>query len=375
MRKLGLCSALCSLLVPAAVFADAGAGGVKVRYDNGTVVEIPSAGFSVKTMVGLQPRYEFTDNDSGGNTSSFDIHRARFIANMSAMDGEFTGKFQANFAGEDDTELKDAWVMWNACDWGGVGMGQHKTGISRQYNTSGQNLQFIDRSSTSDQFTLGRAEGAQLAAEVGGADLTLAIYNGESDGEGENLPGVDTKHTGVVTLRGDLMGEMNPMVEGDLDRTEGVAVNVGTAYSYSQANQDVGGFEENVDIQRLSVDGNVKSDGMSLAAEFFWASTEGDTAASESDPTGFYAQAGAMLTDEDELAIRFGYTDCDENGGLGGDCIGADNFSEAAVSFNHYFWGNNLKGQVGYSALSQDPTGGGSDVNTNIWSVQLSAYL
>ena len=401
MRKLTIIAAL-ALLIPVASQADtledllvekgvitksdiigAMGGGAKVYWNKGTRLDFADSGFTAKIQTQLQTRYEYTDFDqddtSEKDNSNFDVRRAKLIVSGSALHEEFEYRLQANFVGSedgdgaDDPDLEDAYLKWNFCDWGGVKMGQFKTPVSRQYNNSSGKLQFADRSVASNYYAQGRNRGAEIAGGQGSFSWGAAIFNGNSDGEGQNRDGQDTRHMGAVKVRWDAMGEMNAYEEGDVNRSD-AALNFGAAYSYSD---DKNATAETTETHTASVDANFKSNGLSVHAEGYWNDFENDVTLAEYDTVGGYAQAGYMFTDNFEGAARYAFVDCD-NGRAADDCSGNDNLNEVSVSLNYYWWKHHLKAQLGYVFLNEDPAASGpgvDDINTNRWLLQLSSYF
>jgi phosphate-selective porin len=367
------------------------AAASKVYWNNGTRVDFPDTGFTTTIATQLQTRYTFSDNDESvgeQNTSSFDVHRARLIVSGTALNKEFSYRLSTDFIGGRDTDnpdspaVRDAYIQWQPClDDLGVRLGAFKTGISRQFNTDQSALQFVDRSTASEYFTLGRQNGAALMKTFadGMVEASAAIFNGSSTFEGPNQTGVDTLHTGVASVRINPMGKMNAYEEGDLDYTEDAALSLGAAYAYGEANDNSAdpfnssgnGSETNT----INVDANLKYQGLSVAGEYFHQNVNLDQG-SDVSPSGFYAQAGYFLTPKKlELAARYGYTDCD-NGNASGVCAGYDSISEAAATINYFFWRNSLKAQLGYSHQSSDQTDtSASDVKNNRYVFQLSSYF
>lgn len=359
-------------------------GGTKTSYDEGLVVEHAGVGASARIHTELRARYTFTDNDSDigvGDTSSFDVTNARLGVDGDILEGEFEYEMLVEFANtglddDDGTHLLDGVLRWNACEDSSIQIGQWKTGLGRQYATRLRHLQFADRSVSSDFFDLGRQQGLGVDFDVNGVELSAAIFNGSSDGEGAGRPGVDTKHTGIVSARTDIMGDMDALVEGDIGRTDELAVNVGAAYAYATDETDggLGGAVFDVDSSRVSADINAKSGGTSFHGEFFWADIDPDLAgAADSSPIGFYAQVGHHVTDDDEVAIRYGLLDCDDAVSAGG-CERGDDVNQVTVGWNHFFWDHQMKSQLNWDFISEDLPGGDtgtSDVNTNRWLLNL----
>lgn len=358
----------------------------KVHWNRGTRFEFPDNGFTAGFTTQLQERYTFTDNDEKSgkkNTSSFDLRRARLIVSGTALHNEFSYLLNADFVGAKGsdgaktTHLRDAYLAWNACDWAEIRMGQYKTFISRQENTSSWRLQFPDRTVASDYFQLGRQGG--LSGKFKTDDdmfvLRAGVFNGQSDGEGINRSGIDTKHTGVVEARINPLGKMDAYSETDVDYTEDLALSFGAAYAYSDMNSDIGMGVEDISRNTLSVDASMKVQGFSMNGEFFWANMDADSSRDEPDLLGFYVQAGYFLAPKKfEVAARYGYLDCD-NGKGWGECSNTDKINEVGVALNYYWWKHHLKAALAYTFVGKDPVGGGSDINTNKWMFQLSSYF
>ncbi|MEZ4752811.1 MAG: porin [Bdellovibrionota bacterium] len=361
-------------------------GNAKVYWNKGTRLEFPDTGFTAKFNTQIQSRYTFTDNESGQNSSSFDMRRVRLQVSGTALHGEFSYKLQADFVGDSgdgdgrrEPDLRDAYLSWHACDWVDLRMGQFKTAVSRQENTSSAFLQFPDRSVASDTFSQGRKQGLHAGFQPSeSVTLGAAIFNGESIDRNETNP--NTRHTAVVDGRFNISGDMDPYMEGDIDHTDGTAVNAGFAYSYSES-QSESALLNDPELHRLSVDGNVKTGGFSLHGEFFWADESQDLigggTAVDGTPIGAYVQAGYFLNDKLELAGRWSMVDCDDGAASLGSCGGGllDDVQEVSASLNYYFWQHYLKAQLGWNNISEDPIGGGSSVDTNEIIFQLSGYM
>jgi phosphate-selective porin OprO/OprP len=360
------------------------AGASKIYWKKGTRIEFPDSGFTVGITSFLQTRYTFTDNDADSgkvNTSSFSVKRARLIVSGTALNEEFAYKLEGDFVGGKGSDgaasanMKDGYLEWNACDWAGVRLGQFKTNLGRQHLNSDTALQFADRSVVSDYFTLDRQNGAMATSKLMGDELvmTAGIFNGESDGEsGPNKSGVDTNHTGIVSLRWNPLAKINAYEEGDVDWSEEMALSFGASYGFADSKNEIGGALEGVTQNIVAVDANMKYLGWSVHAELFNNNAEADDVDVESDPSGFYAQVGYFFDPKTmEVAARYSYLDCD-NGAAGGDCSGNDSLDEVTVGLNYYWWKHHLKAQLNYVRLAEDAVAG-EDLTTNRWLVQLSA--
>lgn len=374
----------------AATSSNTAAAGT-VTWKDGSRFSYPSEGITANVATILQERYTYTDNDADSgvkNTSSFDTRRARVLISGTALHEEFSYMLQGEFVGNDDgtsdntksPDLKDAYIAWKATDWLSLKFGQMRTAISRQENTSPAKLQFVERSVTSDFFQLGRQQGMLATSSLmdGSIKIGAGVYNGESDGEGRNLSGQDTRHTGILNMRVNAMGDTNSHNEGDegdLEWTEDTSLSFGGAYAHSSANNDVGAGLENTNKDTFSVDANLKSQGLSMHAEYYYQNQDADSFSDSVDANGFYVQAGYFLDPKVlEIAARYALLDCDD-GKAGGACAGNDNLNQVAATINYFFKKHNLKAQLGYEFNNQDKQDVGEDINTNKWVFQISAYM
>jgi phosphate-selective porin OprO and OprP len=393
----------------------------KVYYNEGTRIDFPDAGFTLRIRTMLQARYTFSDEDESFeaderhapadfngvngtrvNTSSFDIVRARIVVEGTALYQEFAYKLEGDFVGtandndlyfprgdqvdgRKEPNLKDAYIVWQPCEGYGTQVGQFRTHISRQFRTNDPYLQFADRSVVSGFNQLGWQQGVAQNASFsdGMVEASVGAFNGLSDFEGNNMTGLDTDHTVIGSFRVNPAGPIDPYQEGDIDYSEEMGVSLGTAYAYSEAHSDVGlGRQEDWVQHNVSADANVKYMGVSLHGEYFYKNAELQhrTAGLDFSTNGGYVQAGFFLEPRTvELAARYGYQDCDDGKALGV-CAGRDKIDEWAATINYYWWKHALKAQFGYAYVNENFVGGAGiggqrDANTNRWIFQLSSYF
>jgi phosphate-selective porin OprO/OprP len=365
------------------------AGSSKTYWNKGTKIEFPDSGFTVGVNSFIESRYTFTNNDedSGqGNTSSFTVNRARLIVSGKALNEEFAYKLEGDFVGGKGStgatlaNIKDGYLEWRMCDWVSARLGQFKTNLGRQHLNSDTSLQLIDRSLVSDYFTLDRQSGALLTSKLAGGEVvvTAGIFNGESEGEsGPNRSGVDTNHTGIVSVRWNPVGKMNAFQEGDIDWTEDLAVSLGASYGYLDSKNSVAADLplESFSQDLVAVDAGMKYRGWSVNAELFSDSLSAEEVGADAEPHGFYVQAGFFVEPKTlEVAARYSYLDCDD-GVAGGDCSGNESVNEVAVGLNYLLWRHHLKAQANYVRAAEDGVAGGADITTNKWQLQLSAFF
>ncbi len=350
---------------------DAGAGSMgssKVYYNGGTRFDFPDSGITAKWNTQLQTRYEFTDNDETPNVSSFSVRRARLQVSGDALNNEFSYKVQVDFVGSSDADgasspdLRDAYLEWHACDWAWIRMGQFKTALSRQFNSSSAMLQFADRSLASEYYSQDRANGLAVGGNMDNISWMAQMTNGNSDGEGRNRGGVDTDHSAYAQVRYS-SGDIDVSAEGDVDGTEDMAWALGFTFGY---NDDSLGAEEDQETQTYNADFTWKYQGWSLAAEYFHRTLD-DGVDLEDD--GFYAQIGYFLTPHEwEIAARYSGVFYDEDAG------DLDQSEEVSATVNYYWWKHQMKANIGYVYGTDEPDEGDS-IDTSRWLVQLSSWF
>lgn len=393
----------------------------KVFYNDGTRIDFPDSGFTLKIRTMLQSRYSYNDEDGEAladptrnpdasfngvngtrvNTSSFDVVRARIVVEGTALYQEFAYKLEGDFVGtgnnpelvrdtvdgRKEPDLKDAYITWQPCEGWGTQMGQFRTFISRQFRNSDAALQFADRSVASQANFLGWQQGLAQSGESddGMIQGSVGVFNGSSDGEGINSTGNDVNHSIQAALRVNPVGKMNVLEEGDVDYSDEVAVSVGTAFAYSEAHGDVAGIgrQEDWDQYNVSADANLKYEGVSVHGEYFYKTAELQhrPVGLDYSTNGGYLQAGFfVLPRELELAGRYSIQDCD-NGAAPGICADRDQVQEAAATINYYWWKHALKAQLGYTYISEEYAKGVSGVrgadeaNSNRYTFQVSSFF
>jgi hypothetical protein len=295
------------------------------------------------------------------------------------LEGDFVGGTAGD--GSKGTDLRDGWIRWEPCDWVGLTLGQQKMAFSRQFKGDPWAKQIPVDSTASTYFNLGYQDGAWADTDWmdGRLKLGAGITNGTSDGEGQNRSGNDTRVGGIVNVRMDVLGTMNPMQEGDMDWTEDPALNLGAAYAHMSGNNNLGNGVERAGTNDFNVDVNFKYVGWGFNAEYFVLNQDNAVSA-EAKPQGFYAQVGYMLEPHTwEVAVRGGYTDCD-NGKApnvnGVTCAGNDQVSDAAASVNYFWWKHHAKAQFAYVYANQNPVASSaSDISSSKWILELTSYL
>ena len=373
--KLGLVASLFAgaALAPAAATADDG----RVHYNGGTRIEF--ADFDLKLNVQLQPRYSYTDTDvenrtnngvaAGVDSSSFDQRRSRLVLSGNTHGQEFSYKLQYDFASAaGGGELKDAYLKWNTSDTLGITFGQFKQPIGREQRVSSQNLYFTERSRNSNGYTTGRAQGAMASLALSDtANLNIAINNGESTGEGQNLPGADNKVQAVFGFDWECGNFGSRGVQGDFRENGDLGVTAGASVAYGEGTNALGDFDKT----DVTVDAAVRTGGLEVGAEYFRTETEVDGIATEPEDTGFDVLALYNISDNLGTGLRFGYTDPDSTV----EGIAVDDITEYSFVINYFLDGHSLKLQNNFTFEVISPDAGSDDITDFRYDLQLSAYF
>lgn len=410
-------------VITAAEASQASAGAdTKIWWDQATHFDFPDQGFTFNIKTLLQSTYTYIDSDVK-DISSFDVRRARFTIFGDAVNGLFSYYFQPDFVDNENqdltkfltndsysTALQTMYLTWHINDWLDARMGQYKTLLSRQYNTTDGYAQFVERALPSDFLFLNRQQGITFSGAFfdGMFNAWAGIYNGRSiegtgslsddtfvqtSEEGPNRGGIDTNHTGLLAVRFNPVGEMNAYQEGDYDHTEELALSFGAAFGFTQGHISSDGVDEvDFDSQSASVDANLKYQGWSLHAEGYFGEDDVevtndpllDAALEKAEPTGFYVQGGYFIMPKElEVVARYAVVDCDADvdpaaGTVSisvicplGAAAGVDDIDEVSAGLNYYFWGHNVKTHLGYTRYTRNFEDGGEDLEDDLYRLQV----
>jgi hypothetical protein len=411
MRKLGLIAAA-SLLVPVAAQAkplnelllDKGvlgaadvkkdAGPARLTYDNGPTLEFPSAGATWKLNTRLQTLYTYTDFDGGNDSSSFDVRNVRLDLSGTVMNKEFSWRVTNDFTTDTDSgtsgsKLQDAYIDWDPCEGQKARAGQWATPFGRQWTTENQNLQFIDRSIATQNFNFGRQAGVGYMGDIGESfHHQVAVFNGNSFNEGQNVSGADPLLIGIYSAALDLDGSYDRTYEGDPTNSTGSA-GLGLSAYYGQSRYTAGGATSATstgDEFGASLDLGYRGDGLSLQVEGFYQGLDVDGFDETQNNYGLYAQAGYFVVPSEwEVAARFGWVTFDDDfaGTLGrsngqapvlSTTAGLEDVYEVNALVSYYINGHNLKVMTGPSWIVSQPKDG-EDLSDFRYQVGLFGYF
>lgn len=389
MRKLSLIAAA-SLLIPVAAQAkplnellldkgvlgasdvkkDAGPG--RLTYDDGVKLEFPSAGAKWNLNVRMQQVYSYYDYEGLPDRHSFDARNVRLDLGGSIMNDEFSWKLTNDFTKDTDSyssgsKLQDAYIDWHACPECNIRAGQWATPFGRQWMDDNQNLQFIDRSIATDFFSMGRQEGFGYYGSIGDSYFhQLALFNGNSTGEGLNTGGVDNRLLVVYNGALDLIGHYDRSYEGDPGNTDG-SLGLGFSAFYGDANATATSGQtivsDTYDQYGVALDLGYRGEGASFQIEGFYKGWSFDNATFNGDDSadffGLYVQGGYFFVPQEwEIAARFGWIDLDDDvSQFISSNTGVANYTDAyELNFvlSYYLNGHNLKIMTGPSWVIGD---------------------
>ncbi len=308
-----------------------------------------------KSTIGSRFQFRFTgeDKETGTDTSSFRIRRAKIYASGFAFKPDLEYKIQANFdSGEDgEFELEDYHFGWTKSKSASVQIGQYKVPFNRQELTSSGKQQFVDRAITNDEFNLSRDLGIMSHGKMPIFEDRLYYNLGIFNGEGPNKSGNDTSGMLYVTrLNWDILGKYD-YSESDIKNSQEPQLVAGVAYAFED--REVSGTTIR-DVDNITLDGGLKWHGLSLQSEYFYRERDvvgGATTISD----GVVGQVGYFLIPEHlELAGRYAQVDPSRS-------VTSDQKEEWTIGLGYFFKGHDLKLQTDYSRLKTESTSGDID--------------
>lgn len=375
MRKIGCFSAVL-VIVPITALADGplsvpSVDEAKIYYNRGITIELPHMDLKLNVKSQFSYAYNDYENPSDTDVNKFDVRRLRLQAAGHLDDKTFTYKVENDFSSSSSTDtkkgsaLKDGWIEWNADPAAILRVGQFKVPFSRQEVASDFSQQFINRSLINDFFSAKRNVGPMLYGPLGYANYAIGVFNGQSDSEGENLSGVDTRLMGAAALNAAIGPYGDRTEEGDFAETPAFAQTVGIAALYGSAER------KDVDLRKFDLNGDwgARYLGFSAQSEVYYSKIDPDSGSSL-DNWGFYAQTGYFFVPQKwEAALRFGYIDYDKNQGE------FDNAKEYTANVTRYIKGHDLKIQSGVTWEQYKANGSGDNKDNFRFELQLTVVI
>lgn len=165
-------------------------GKIEAGYKDGAYVKTKDGRFSLLTNVGVQGQFNYQYLENTTDRTTFTIRRARLIESGNAFYPWLS--FFVQITLEQAVNLRDAYVTAGYYKWLTPQIGQYKVPYDREYLTSGFNLQLIERSIASTEFSLQRDVGLQVSGFPLGDlfEYRVGIFNGS----GANQDNVNNKY-------------------------------------------------------------------------------------------------------------------------------------------------------------------------------------
>ncbi len=335
---------------------------IELGYKKGAYLKTTDGRFSVKLNVGLEPYYTFDYNESGSNSTTFRIRRARVYLKGNVAFPWLKYGTQITLEGDshdpNNSIIRDAYLEDTYLKWLQPKVGQYKLPFDREFLDSGFDLELVERSIASSEFSLQRDIGLQVGGELLNSHLNYAV--GVFNGSGGNRLNVNTDYMyvgRVVWMPFDKLGYSQSAV--DNPEKPRLAIGVGLAYmpglepgeredlagklgstSIVPVQSDV--FQAVADVgfayKRLYTEGgfyfrNINPDSSTLAPH------------GSQNAYGLYLQGGwFFIPKRFEVAARYSFVDPDNPVKVSDNKI-----NEGTIGANYYFYGHRLKAQADYT--------------------------
>lgn len=350
----------------------------RIYYKDGMTFEAGNQ-FSLKLNLMLIYRYRYIDRPSSEDVDDFSPTNVRLYARGDILDKQFSYYINNDFVGgtiegRQASALRDAFLQWNLDPAAKIVLGQFRVPFSRSWLGGSHALQMLYYPDAVLYFYKSREGGVQLTGSFGEKGNTnwgyyVGVFNGESTGEGIDKPGVDPDVTGAaqafINFNGYDRGyEGDPGFSPEIASTAGASAYYGEGHSALKGSSfcagsnavpalcAVSGSSSHYNHWETGVDAALRTHGYSIQSEAFAGQLElTDTSEGPSQEIdyGMYVQSGYFFVPKEwEAAARFGVISFDR------DVSPIRNRYEYELVLAHYFWGHNLKMQVGPSWLRSD---------------------
>jgi phosphate-selective porin OprO and OprP len=325
--------------------------------DGATHLELENAELSFSNRI----QFRFTDifpdssvqlpgTDKAGNAlGSFLIRRAKTKVGGWFWKPELEAEVQIGWAGSDSTGgsstfsgLEDAYLNWDVSKRqvfelrGGV----FKVPFGRQEMNSSENMQFVERSILSGEFTHSRDVGVQVWGQPFGRKLDY--YLGMFNGNGRNKPTNDnSKYQVDARVAYQPWGDVR-FSEGDFESKDHPLLEVAAEFEQNDRRgaTNINDFKDSI----LGGDLVFKYRGFSLYTEYFDRQRTPETGASFHS-NGYIVQAGYFLQRNVwEVAFRYAWWDPT-------DAVSGDDQSELGAAVSRYILKHDLKVQADFRRL------------------------
>lgn len=275
------------------------------------------------------------DNIVDETDSGFQLRRTKL--NFSGTVGSPDFEYDITLAVERDSGTvvaEDVKLSYDLTDDLTISIGKFKIPFLREELTSSKRQLAVDRSVTTEHFTLDRAEQVQLAWTPNdwmkltgsindGSDSEFTTYNGDQ---------VELGLTGRVDVK--LAGNWKQGRDITSWSGEEFAAFIGGAIHHQWADSGGANANESEDYTSWTIDGSAEMNGASIYAAYMGASADTAAGGRDIDDMGFLIQGGYQIVPKVlEPFVRYEYLDVD----------GDDNTSIITAGINWYHDKHNAK--------------------------------
>lgn len=328
-------------------------------YDGGFYVRTEDGSFSLKVNGFAQARYTFFSPDEGEDNHNFDVALARLAFSGTVFDPKVAYFFQfegSTFGNNNRISMLDWWMQYRFSPELAVKTGRFILPYSRQFYTHPGNLLFTDLSAADYAFNLQRAIGSHAGGQVGRLSYDIAATNsiraldaGGQQNFGDEIAGLGRLELDILDSYGYL--ESSPTLPS------APQLSVGVAAAFNPIDE-ASGFQNVLPGDRtvnVTVDAGFRVGPLTLQAAGYYRNIDYQSGGSNGDDWGYYGQIGYYIVPGRwELAARVSEVmfDNPNNPGVLGDG------REYTAGLNYYLYGHNVKLQLDYSFLENDPFSG-----------------
>jgi hypothetical protein len=342
-------------------------GDIQVKYDKGAVIRTADKKYSIKLNARFHGLFSYDNPDSGSSGSTFSNRRSRILASGNVLFPWLKYGTQITLEGG-SAAMRDVYMEAAYLNWLVPRFGQYKVPFDREFLDGGFDLQLIERSIASSEFSPQRDIGLQVSGKkiLNSLEYNIGIFNGS----GANRNNVDDDYMYVGRLVWAPFGSY-PYSESAVDNPPGPVFALGFAGAYMPGLESgerailAGKLGDNSvvpvesDVTQWTADLAYKYRNFSIMSGYHYRNIEPKSLTSygEQDSWGFYLQSGYFIIPSHfELAGRYAVADPDNPSRIN------DN-KETEISFglNYYLKGHKVKTGINYSLFSTEKQAGDED--------------
>jgi len=281
--------------------------------------------FELKVKGQLQFRYIFNDADVSKSYDGFQTRRAKLKFEGKAYG--FGYKIALAHSRKDGNVETDYYEISYKFDNGvKVKGGRFKLPFARQELTSSTSQVAVDRSMTTEHFTLNKSEGIQIDWIDDAVAIAVALSDGGNNETADFKSSAEYAVTGRVD--GKLAGNWKQAKDAIAWSGEETGAFIGAAGHYEKAdNSDDKTFA-------FTIDGLVEFSNVALTAAYFFVDSDG-VSSMNNQQHGYYAQGSYNIDDTWVPFVRYNFIDYDT--------AGADDTQAVTLGINYLFDKHNAK--------------------------------